>query len=121
MEYIFFIQIIKNIDYSTNYIVTVINLYNVFSFSKPIKDAWDFKKSSLRNMKEMGLANDPNKVIKISNFKQDKVKLAKKIVNQESLDDDDDDDEELVQPIPKKEVVEILEKEARAPRPRRFM
>ncbi|XP_047025459.1 nucleolar protein 16 [Helicoverpa zea] len=86
---------------------------------KPIKDAWDFKKSSLRNMKEMGLANDPNKVIKIPNFKQEKVKLAKRIVNQE--ESDDESEEEVVQPVVKKEVVEILEKEAKAPRPRRFM
>lgn len=86
---------------------------------KPIKDAWDFKKSSLRNMKEMGLANDPNKVIKIPNFKQEKVKLAKRIVNQE--ESDDESEEEVVQPVVKKEVVEILEKEAKAPKPRRFM
>ncbi|CAH1636560.1 unnamed protein product [Spodoptera littoralis] len=87
---------------------------------KPIKDAWDFKKSSLRNMKEMGLANDPNKVIKIPNFKQEKVKQAKKIINQEESDEDSEE-EEVVQPVVKKEVVEMLEKEARAPRPRRFM
>lgn len=93
---------------------------HVFSFSKPIKDAWDFKKSSLRNMKDMGLANDPNKVIKIPNFKQDKVKLAKRIVNQE--ESDEESEEERVQPVViKKEVVEILEKEAKEPRPRRFM
>lgn len=85
---------------------------------KPIKDAWDFKKSSLRNMTEMGLANDPNKVLKIPNFKQEKVKMAKKIVNQ---DDSDNDVEEETLPVVKKEVVEILEKEAKAPRPRRFM
>lgn len=71
-------------------------------------------------MKDMGLANDPNKVIKIPNFKQDKVKLAKKIVNQE--ESDEESEEETIQPVVvKKEVVEILEKEAKAPRPRRFM
>lgn len=84
---------------------------------KPIKDAWDFKKSTLRNMKEMGLANDPNKVIKIPNFKQEKVRVAKKIVNE---DESDSEIEEVVQTVPKKEVAEILEKEARAPRQRRF-
>lgn len=68
----------------------------------------------------MGLANDPNKVIKIPNFKQEKVKQAKKIVNQEEFDEDTEE-EEVVQPVVKKEVVEMLEKEARAPRPRRFM
>lgn len=71
-------------------------------------------------MQEMGLASDPNKVIKIPNFKQDKVKIAKKIVNEDESDDQDVE-EEIVQPVPKNEIVEILEKEARAPRPRRFM
>lgn len=71
-------------------------------------------------MNEMGLANDPNKVIKIPNFKQEKVKIAKKIVNQES-DDDEESEEEIVHPVVKKEVVAILEKEAKASRPRRFM
>lgn len=70
-------------------------------------------------MKDMGLANDPNKVIKIPNFKQEKVRQAKKIVNQE--ESDEESEEEEVQPVVKKEVVEILEKEAKAPRPRRFM
>ena len=71
-------------------------------------------------MKEMGLASDPNKVIKIPNFKQAKVREAKKIVNQEESDDDSEEEVE-VQPVVKKEVVQILEKEAKALRPRRFM
>lgn len=95
-------------------------LLNSYICSKPIKDAWDFKKSSLRNMKEMGLATDPNKVIKIPNFKQAKVREAKRIVNQES-DEESEEEEVVVQPVVKKEVVEILEKEAKALRPRRFM
>ncbi|XP_061714257.1 nucleolar protein 16 [Cydia pomonella] len=86
---------------------------------KTLKEAWDMKKSTLRNLKEMGLANDPNKAIKIPNYKQEQLKRAKKIVNQEESSESEDDTEEKT--IPKKEVVERLEKEARAPRERRFM
>ncbi|XP_047990218.1 nucleolar protein 16 [Leguminivora glycinivorella] len=84
-----------------------------------LKEAWDMKKSTLRNLKEMGLANDPNKAIKIPNYKQEQLKRAKKIVNQEESSESEEDVE--VKIIPKKEVVERLEKEARAPRERRFM
>ncbi|XP_063534666.1 nucleolar protein 16 [Cydia strobilella] len=84
-----------------------------------LKEAWDMKKSTLRNLKEMGLANDPNKAIKIPNYKQEQLKRAKKIVNQEESSESEEDTE--VKIIPKKEVVERLEKEARAPRERRFM
>ncbi|XP_063622092.1 nucleolar protein 16 [Cydia splendana] len=86
---------------------------------KTLKEAWDMKKSTLRNLKEMGLANDPNKAIKIPNYKQEQLKRAKKIVNQEESSESEEDTE--VNIIPKKEVVERLEKEARAPRERRFM
>ncbi|VVD00597.1 nucleolar protein 16 [Leptidea sinapis] len=87
---------------------------------KVLKEAWSNKKSSLRNLRDMGLANDPNKVIKIPNLKEEKLKIAKKIVNP----DLSDSDEELitVKKTPsKKSVAEQLEKEAKAPRERRFM
>uniref|UniRef100_A0A1E1WRG9 Nucleolar protein 16 n=1 Tax=Pectinophora gossypiella TaxID=13191 RepID=A0A1E1WRG9_PECGO len=83
-----------------------------------IKEAWDPKKSSLRNLKEMGLANDPNKAIKIPSYKRDQLKRAKKIVN---LGESDEEEEEEPKIVPKSEVVERLEKEARAPRQRKFM
>ncbi|XP_063381305.1 nucleolar protein 16 [Cydia fagiglandana] len=86
---------------------------------KTLKEAWDMKKSTLRNLKEMGLANDPNKAIKIPNYKQEQLKRAKKIINQEESSESEEDTE--VKIIPKKEVVERLEKEARAPRERKFM
>ncbi|XP_068633892.1 nucleolar protein 16 [Battus philenor] len=85
-----------------------------------IKEAWDHKKSSYKNLADMGLANDPNKVIKIPNFKQQKLKEAKVIVGKGEIDNSDE--EEIVTQVPiKKEVVEKLEKDARAPRERRFM
>ncbi|KAJ0183196.1 hypothetical protein K1T71_001172 [Dendrolimus kikuchii] len=86
---------------------------------KVLKDAWDHKKSSLRNLKEMGLAHDPNKIIKIPNFKQDQLKVVKKIVN--VSESEEEEEEEVQQIVPKKEVIEKLEKEARLPRERRFM
>ncbi|KOB69434.1 Nucleolar protein 16 [Operophtera brumata] len=85
---------------------------------KVINDAWNHSKSSHRNLKNMGLVNDPNKAIKIPNFKEMKMKQAKKIVN----DDESEEEEEVQRPPPaKKEIAEILEKEARAPRARKFM
>ncbi|XP_063362728.1 nucleolar protein 16 isoform X1 [Cydia amplana] len=86
---------------------------------KTLKESWDMKKSTLRNLKEMGLANDPNKAIKIPNYKQEQLKRAKKIVNQEESSESEEDIE--VKIIPKIEVLARLEKEARAPRQRRFM
>ncbi|CAH2046994.1 unnamed protein product, partial [Iphiclides podalirius] len=83
-----------------------------------IKEAWDHKKSSLNNLADMGLANDPNKVIKIPNFKQEKFKQAKAIVNRGEIEHVE---EEVPQLPVKKEVAEKLEKEAKAPRERRFM
>lgn len=66
----------------------------------------------------MGLANDPNKVIKIPSFKQEQLKRARQMVNQ----DFEEEEEEVVPAIvPKSEVVEKLEKQARAPRQRRFL
>lgn len=66
----------------------------------------------------MGLANDPNKVIKIPNFKQEQLRIAKKIVN----DGETDDEETTVTRVPPKiRVAEALEKEAKAPRERKFM
>ncbi|KAI8421614.1 hypothetical protein MSG28_009624 [Choristoneura fumiferana] len=85
---------------------------------KTLKEAWDMKKSTLRNLREMGLASDPNKAVKIPNYKQEQLKRAKKMVSQESSESEE---EVEVKIIPKKEIVEKLEKEARAPRQRRFM
>lgn len=90
----------------------------MFLYSKAIKEAWDHKKSTLRNLKEMGLANDPNKVIKIPSFKKQQLKKAKQMVNP----DDSESEEEVVPRKPlKMEVVEKLEKDAKAPKERRFM
>lgn len=66
----------------------------------------------------MGLVNDPNKAIKIPNFKEMKLKQARKIVNN---DESEEEEEVTSHPPSKKAVAEVLEKEARAPRTRKFM
>lgn len=66
----------------------------------------------------MGLVNDPNKAIPIPNFKEIKMKQARKIVND---NESEEEEEQQRLPAPKKEIAEILEKEARAPRKRKFM
>lgn len=67
----------------------------------------------------MGLANDPNKAISIPNFKQEQLQKAKQIVNG---DDIEIEEEIKVRRKPRKiAVAEALEKEAKAPRERRFM
>ncbi|XP_032516657.2 nucleolar protein 16 [Danaus plexippus] len=85
---------------------------------KVIKEAWNHKKSSHLNLREMGLANDPNKVIAIPNFKQEQLKIARKIVN----NGESEDEVEVVKRPPRKvKVAEQLEAEAKAPRERKFM
>lgn len=66
----------------------------------------------------MGLANDPNKVIKIPSFKKEQLRRAKEMVNN---GESESEEEVEVLKAPKFEVVEKLEKEARAPRERKFM
>jgi hypothetical protein len=85
-----------------------------------MKDEWDHKKSTLRNLKEMGLANDPNKAVKIPNFKQEQLKKAKKNLRDINSDTDEEEEEIVKTPI-KVEVMQKLEKEAKAPRERKFM
>lgn len=66
----------------------------------------------------MGLANDPNKAIKIPSYKEEQLKKAKKIVNPE---ESESEEPKLVKSKPRKNaVVEKLEQEAHAPRERRF-
>lgn len=66
----------------------------------------------------MGLANDPNKVISIPNFKQEQLLRAKKIVNN---GESDEEIEVVKRPPPKLRVAEVLEREAKAPKERKFM
>lgn len=92
------------------------NIY--LNYSSIVKEAWNNKKTSARNLREMGLVSDPNKTIKIPNFKQTQIQRAKQMVNQI---DSDEEVETVVRLPPKKEVAEKLEKQAKAPRKRMFM
>ncbi|XP_053604888.1 nucleolar protein 16 [Plodia interpunctella] len=88
---------------------------------KVIKESWDHRKSSYRNLKEMGLATDPNKAIKIPNFKQQQLKRARQMVNEGESGSEGEMEENVdKQPI-KGHIVGLLEKESKAPRERRFM
>ncbi|XP_045499296.1 nucleolar protein 16 [Colias croceus] len=84
---------------------------------KALKEAWNHSKSTSHNLRDMGLANDPNKVIKIPSFKEEQLKVAKKIVNPEAPDVE----KVVAKKSRKKVVAKKLEEEATAPRERRFM
>lgn len=83
-----------------------------------MKEAWNHKRSSQRNLRDMGLANDPNKVIRIPSFKQEQIKKAKEMINHS-----DSEEENVVKSRvpPKIAVAQQLEAVAKAPRERRFM
>ncbi|KAG6446035.1 hypothetical protein O3G_MSEX004226 [Manduca sexta] len=86
---------------------------------KIVKEAWSDRKTTHRNLRDMGLVSDPNKAIKIPSFKEEQLKRAKQMLNPE-----ESEEEEVVKPVRpprKKEIAEKLEKEAKAPRERRFM
>lgn len=67
----------------------------------------------------MGLANDPNEVLKIPCFKKQQLKKAKSMINK-NIDSDDESSESLPTPV-KIDVRQKLEDEAKAPRRRKFM
>lgn len=81
-----------------------------------MKNAWEKNKSVFTNFTEMGLSHDPNRTIKIPNSKSDmKVSL---------LSNNDEWEEDIVPNTTvgsqKALIAEILDKEAKAPRERRF-
>ncbi|OXU30434.1 hypothetical protein TSAR_011970 [Trichomalopsis sarcophagae] len=84
---------------------------------KPIKEAWEKKRSTVKNLAEMGLAYDPNQVLKIPNVKKEMLKFIK-----EGGDVDDSESEtEVEEFVPKKlHVVQRLEEDAKHPRAKLF-
>ncbi|CAH4037997.1 unnamed protein product [Pieris brassicae] len=85
---------------------------------KALKEAWNNNRSTFRNLRDMGLVNDPNKAIKIPSYKEEQLKIAKKIVDPDELESEEP---KVVKSKPRKmAVVEKLEQEAHAPRERRF-
>ncbi|XP_055375468.1 nucleolar protein 16 [Condylostylus longicornis] len=83
-----------------------------------VKQYWDDKKAATTNIKDMGLAIDPNRSVPIPNFKQERLKIVK-MVN--DYDDEEDNEENRKPRKPRKAfVAEKLEEEAKAPRVSQF-
>lgn len=85
-----------------------------------IKKSWEITKSTRTNLKEMGIAYDPNEVLKVPNVKEDLIKnvMNWKITDAEDKSRSEDQDVEMMPA--KVHVVEELEAEAKAPRRRMF-
>lgn len=99
-------------------------MYNQFNFlkyiykfySKEIKDAWEVKLSIKGNLKQMGLAADPNELLKIPNSKREALENVCEVTATENFLE-----ENFVAEKPSKiHVSENLEKDAKAPRERMF-
>lgn len=82
-----------------------------------MKKAWETRKTARKNFTEMGLAYDVNKIFKIPNIKE---RLKKQFSNAKSTSKWKEETlEEPIKPT-KHYVIEELEKEAKAPRKRKF-
>ncbi|XP_063231137.1 nucleolar protein 16 [Bacillus rossius redtenbacheri] len=78
---------------------------------EPMKKEWETKKSVIQNLEEMGIVYDPNTTFKIPTTKQ----LMKPV----DVDDVEGNEEENKVPN-KHHVADAIEKEAHAPRVRKF-
>ena len=88
-------------------------------FSKQIKEAWEPKKSTITNLYNMGLAYNPNKVLKIPNSKKEIFKAMKP--GDQLSPVSDSEDEKVEKKLPQKlHVAQSLEDDARHPRVRLF-
>ncbi|XP_043464890.1 claspin [Leptopilina heterotoma] len=83
---------------------------------KQIKDAWEVKRSIKGNLKEMGLAADPNEIFKIPNSKKQALENVSNVKATEKFLEEN----VIVKPPSKVYVAESLEKEAKTPRERLF-
>ncbi|XP_019874260.1 nucleolar protein 16 [Aethina tumida] len=83
---------------------------------KEVKDAWERGKSIPTNMKEMGLSYDPNVTIKIPSSKKE----YKNIIASSEWQEEELNEEEQQLNSKKLSVVEALEADAKAPRPKRL-
>lgn len=84
---------------------------------KALKNAWNDKKSAMKNLRDMGLADDPNKVIEIPSFKKQQMKKAKQL----HRDVESEENITKTRTPPKLNVMKELENEAKAPRKRGLM
>lgn len=85
--------------------------------SKEIKQSWEVTKSTRANLKEMGLAYDPNEILKIPNAKKEVIEDAKrKVLDPENMSESEEEEVDMG-PV-KGHVAKKLEAEAKAPRRR---
>ncbi|XP_076160527.1 nucleolar protein 16 isoform X2 [Ptiloglossa arizonensis] len=84
-----------------------------------VEQSWDMTMSSRTNLKQMGLAYDPNGVLKIPNTKKEMIKEAKsKVVEPEDMSESEEENINLM--YVKNHVAKELEAEAKVPRKRIF-
>lgn len=89
--------------------------FSEFVLSSPeIRKAWERNKTMTTNLKEIGLAYDPNKVIKIPNVREQRLKLVRKINGFVEEDNDEADPSAKTQDRPKGFVMEQMEADANA-------
>ncbi|CAG9818798.1 unnamed protein product [Phaedon cochleariae] len=85
---------------------------------KEVKNAWENKKSIETNLIEMGLSYDPNKTIKIPKSKTELKAFLKS--NKGEWNETQIEEMDMPTRPDKKQVVTILEEEAKAPRQRKI-
>lgn len=107
---------VKKLNFLINKFIEVNNYkkqnFPSLYFSDAIKNAWESKHSVVKNLESMGLAYDPNQVLKMVNNKR---------VLPEEFNESESDNEILEDKLPKKTfVAEGLEKEAKLPRQKLF-
>lgn len=78
--------------------------------SEQIKEAWEAKKSTRINLKEMGLAYDANETVRIPNVKRNMLEDAKRKAV-ESDDSTDHESEDMDMSSEKNYIAEALEAE----------
>ena len=84
-----------------------------------LKKTWDKNKTVQGNLKEMGLAMDPNKAVPVKTLRQEykeKLEQLDKLNNpdrEEDLSEDEQQDQEKVQEVPKSEALKELEAESK--------
>ncbi|XP_058809049.1 nucleolar protein 16 [Phymastichus coffea] len=82
---------------------------------KQIKESWEATRSTIKNLTQMGLAYDPNDVLKVPSLKQTFLETVK------NSQQDESETENVEENVPNKlYVAQSLEKEARHPRAKLF-
>lgn len=106
----------KNTTNHQQYIL--FNKYIRFTSSPEIKKAWENRKTMTNNLNDIGLARDPNKVIKVPNVREQRLKMVK-IVN--GFMEEDNANKPVVEIVrPKGFVMQQMEEDANALRESNF-